>query len=159
MTELLQHFELAIVIPLIAAMLILLFRKNPQLREASSILIAVILFLFTAQLLNSDHIGTSSTLFTITPGFSVAFHIEPLGLMFALLASSLWIITTVYSIGYMRGNKEKNQTRFYLFFALSIASTMGIAFAANLATLFIAGHLNCLFSNRYCYYMATSWNA
>ena len=57
--------------------------------------------------------------------------------MFALLASGLWIVTTIYAIGYMRGNKEKNQTRFYLFFAFSIAATMGIAFAANLATLFI----------------------
>jgi len=137
MSELLQHFELAIVIPLIAGFFILLFRKHEQLREASSLIVAVILFLFTAQLLNNADIGTTNTLFTITPGFSLAFHIEPLGLMFALLASSLWIITTVFSIGYMRGNKEKNQTRFYLFFALSIASTMGIAFAANLATLFI----------------------
>jgi len=137
MTEPLQHFEIAIVIPLIACALILLFRNNPQLREASSLLIAVVLFIFTALLLKSDLQGVTNTLFTITPGLSLAFHIEPLGLMFALLASSLWIITTVYSIGYMRGNKEKSQTRFYLFFAFSIAATMGIAFAANLATLFI----------------------
>jgi len=61
----------------------------------------------------------------------------PLHPVYHLLSSSLWIITTVYSIGYMRGNKEKSQTRFYLFFAFSIAATMGIAFAANLATLFI----------------------
>jgi len=137
MTGLLQHFEIAIVIPLMASALILLFRNSPQLREASSLLIAVVLFIFTALLLKSDLQGVTNTLFTITPGLSLAFHIEPLGLMFALLASSLWIITTVYSIGYMRGNKEKSQTRFYLFFAFSIAATMGIAFAANLATLFI----------------------
>ncbi|QMU61897.1 MAG: monovalent cation/H+ antiporter subunit D family protein [Gammaproteobacteria bacterium] len=137
MTVLLQQFELAIVIPLLAGLLVLLFRNHASLREASSLLAAVLLFIFTAQLIGSEQQNITHTLLTITPGLSLSFHIEPLGLTFALLASSLWIITTVYSIGYMRGNKEKNQTRFYLFFALSIAATMGIAFAANLATLFI----------------------
>ncbi len=137
MTEFLQHFELAIAIPLLAALLIIVFRNHAQLREASSLLVAIILFIFTAQLIGSEQQDITHTWFTITPGLSLAFHIEPLGLMFALLASSLWIITTIYSIGYMRGNKEKHQTRFYLFFAFSIAATMGIAFAANLATLFI----------------------
>ena len=137
MTALLQQFELAIVIPLLAGLLILLFRNHATLREASSLFVAVLLFIFTAQLIGSEQENITHTLFTITPGLSLSFHIEPLGLMFALLASSLWIITTIYSIGYMRGNNEKNQTRFYLFFALSIAATMGIAFAANLATLFL----------------------
>ncbi len=137
MTGFLQYFELTIAIPLLAGLLILLFRNHAQLREASSLLIAVILFLFTVQLIGSEQKNITHTLFNITPGLSLAFHIEPLGLMFALLASSLWIITTIYSIGYMRGNKEKNQTRFYLFFAFSISAVMGIAFSANLATLFI----------------------
>jgi multicomponent Na+:H+ antiporter subunit D len=137
MQQFLHHYELAIAIPLIAGLLILLFHRHAQLREASSLLSAVLLFVFTLQYIGSESLGTTHTLFTITPGLTLAFHIEPLGLMFALLASFLWIITTIYSIGYMRGNQEKNQTRFYLFFALSIAATMGIAFAANLATLFI----------------------
>jgi len=137
MTEFLQHFEFSIAIPFLAGLLILLFHNQQQLREASSLLAAVILFIFTAQLLDSEQQYITHTLLTIAPGLSLSFHMEPLGLMFALLASSLWIITTVYSIGYMRSNKEMNQTRFYLFFALSIAATMGIAFAANLATLFI----------------------
>ena len=137
MVEITKHFELAIVIPLIASLLILLFRNRPQLREASSVVVAVILFIFTAKLIGTEQDNITHTLFTITPGFSIAFHVEPLGLMFALLASSLWIITTIYAIGYMRGNNEKNQTRFFLFFSFSIASTIGIALAANLATLFI----------------------
>ena len=40
-------------------------------------------------------------------------------------------------IGYMRGNKENKQTRFYTCFALALAATMGVAFAANLFTLFL----------------------
>jgi multicomponent Na+:H+ antiporter subunit D len=58
-------------------------------------------------------------------------------MLFAALASGLWIVNSIYSIGYMRGNKESKQTRFYVFFALSLAATIGIAFAANLFTLFL----------------------
>ncbi|GIU24373.1 cation:proton antiporter [Shewanella sp. MBTL60-007] len=63
--------------------------------------------------------------------------VEPLGMLFALIASFLWLITTLYAIGYMRGHGEENQTRFYLCFALAISAVMGLAFSANLFTLFI----------------------
>ncbi len=137
MSQLFQHYEIAILIPLVAAILVLVFHKNAQLRETCSILAGIILFLFVTQLINFQQTSEVLTLFSITSGLSIAFHLEPLGLVFALVASSLWIITTIYAIGYMRGNNEKNQTRFYVFFAISIAATMGIAFSANLITLFI----------------------
>lgn len=138
MTQILQHLELAILIPLLGGILILAFHNRPTLREVSSILAGVILFLYVTRLLGLDPGQThTQVLLDISAGLSIAFHLEPLGLVFALLASGLWVVTTVYSIGYMRSNAEKDQTRFYLFFALSIASTMGIAFAANLFTLFI----------------------
>ena len=73
----------------------------------------------------------------ILPGIAIAFEVEPLGMLFAALASGLWIINSIYSIGYMRGNNEKKQTRFYTCFALALAATMGIAFAGNLLTLFL----------------------
>jgi multicomponent Na+:H+ antiporter subunit D len=71
------------------------------------------------------------------PGIEVAFALEPLGLGFALLAAFLWLVTVVYSIGYMRAHGERNQTRFYAFFALSIGAAVGAAFAANLLTLYL----------------------
>ena len=137
MLQLFQHYEIAILIPLVAALLVLLFHKHEQLREVSSILTGIILFLFVTQLLNFEPASKVHILFNISSGLSIAFHLEPLGLIFALLASSLWVITTIYAVGYMRGNNEKNQTRFYVFFAISIAASMGIALAANLVTLFI----------------------
>lgn len=73
----------------------------------------------------------------LLPGLSIAFMVEPLGMMFAALASGLWIINSVYSIGYMRGNNEQNQTRFFTCFALALSATMGVAFAGNLFTLFL----------------------
>jgi multicomponent Na+:H+ antiporter subunit D len=71
------------------------------------------------------------------PGLPLAFRVEPLGMLFALIASGLWIVNSVYSIGYMRGNAEQHQTRFYVCFALAIAAALGVAFAANLFTLFL----------------------
>jgi NADH-quinone oxidoreductase subunit L/multicomponent Na+:H+ antiporter subunit D len=58
-------------------------------------------------------------------------------LLFALLASFLWIPTSLYSIGYMRGLDEENQTRYFAAFAGSLSATMGIAFASNLVVLFV----------------------
>jgi multicomponent Na+:H+ antiporter subunit D len=71
------------------------------------------------------------------PGIAFGFRVEPLGMLFALVASGLWIVNSVYSIGYMRGNDELHQTRFYVCFALALAATMGIALSANLLTLFL----------------------
>jgi multicomponent Na+:H+ antiporter subunit D len=79
----------------------------------------------------------SVTLVEMLPGMPIAFTVEPLGLLFALVASGLWIVNSLYSIGYMRGNAEKHQTRFYVCFAGAIAATMGVAFAANGLTLFL----------------------
>ena len=82
--------------------------------------------------------GRPSLLLTeVAPSISIEFEVEPLGMLFAALASGLWIINSIYSIGYMRGNREPNQTRFYVFFAIALAATIGIAFAANLFTLFM----------------------
>ncbi|MEO6364422.1 MAG: proton-conducting transporter membrane subunit, partial [Caldimonas sp.] len=71
------------------------------------------------------------------PGLSIAFRVEPLGMLFALVASSLWTLNSLYAIGYVRANGEANQTRFHACFALALAATMGIACAANLLTLFL----------------------
>jgi multicomponent Na+:H+ antiporter subunit D len=81
--------------------------------------------------------GGGLTLWELFPGLGLTFTVEPLGLIFALVASSLWIVNSIYSIGYMRGNREANQTRFYVCFALALASTMWVAFSGNMLTLFI----------------------
>jgi multicomponent Na+:H+ antiporter subunit D len=73
----------------------------------------------------------------ILPGLTVAFAVEPLGMLFAVVAATLWMVNSLYSIGYMRANNEPRQTVFYVCFALAIAATMGIALAGNLFTLFL----------------------
>ena len=74
---------------------------------------------------------------TLVGGLQFLFVVEPLGLLYALVGAVLWIPNSVYSIGYMRGHHEQNQTRFYTCFALALASVMGIAFSGNLFTLFV----------------------
>ena len=76
-------------------------------------------------------------LFEFAPGLPLRLSVEPLGMTFACVAALLWPLNSLYSIGYMRGNQEQHQTRFYICFAIAIASTIGIAFAGNLLTLFI----------------------
>ena len=77
------------------------------------------------------------TLFEIAPGAAIAFRVDGLGMLFAIVAASLYIVTSIYSIGYMRGLNEHGQTRFVSFFALAISATIGAAFSANLLTLYL----------------------
>ena len=131
---------LALGVPLLGALLIgLAGRVGPNLRESATLLTATGLIAVVWSLLPEIFAGARPqvTLTEVLPGMSVAFRLEPLGMMFAALASGLWLINSVYSIGYMRGNREKHQTRFYVMFAVSLAATMGIALAANLFTLFL----------------------
>lgn len=129
----------AIVLPALAVPLLLLTRQYPNIREAVSLLAASALFVLVALLYRDFTAGGSAQAFWIAvmPGLEIGFRVEALGVLFALVASFLWIVTTLYSIGYMRAHAEDNQTRFYVFFAVSIAAVMAIAFAANLFTLFI----------------------
>lgn len=129
----------ALWLPLAGAVLIAGTRRAPNAREGVTLATAVSLFACVIRLvpsvLDGGHPGF--TLFQVLPGLAIAFSVEPLGLLFALVASGLWIVNSLYSIGYMRANGEENQTRFYVCFALAIAAALGIAFAANVFTLFL----------------------
>lgn len=131
--------QLTIAIPLLAIIGILLANKVPNIREGITISASLLLLFIVVSLYQSMLSGTNVDVFwwDIMPGLSMSFSIEPLGMLFALIASFLWLITTFYAIGYMRGHHEKNQTRFYSCFALAISAVMGIAFSDNLFTLFV----------------------
>ncbi len=129
---------LAVVLPLAGALLILLLGRWPNVREGVSLVTAGALLTLVLRLVDPVKAGLRPelVLVEVMPGIPLALRVEPLGLVFALVASFLWIVTTLYSIGYMRGHHEENQTRFFAFFAISIAAAMGVAFSANLFTLF-----------------------
>lgn len=128
-----------LLLPLIAAAGIIITRHKPDLREGvtlvSSALVAILVVVLAARFMDGEVFAL--TLFEPLPGIPIAFEVEALGMLFALIAGLLWLVTSIYAIGYMRGNNEQNQTRFFAAFAISIATTMGIAFAGNLLTLFL----------------------
>ncbi|MFA7282802.1 MAG: monovalent cation/H+ antiporter subunit D family protein [Sterolibacterium sp.] len=130
---------LALAIPLVGAVGIVLASRWPNLREGVTLTTAVLLLACVYQILDPVLAGErpAVVLFELLPQLPVAFRVEPLGMLFALIASGLWVVNSLYSIGYMRGNHEAHQTRFYLCFALAIAATLGVAFAGNLLTLFL----------------------
>jgi len=130
---------LTVAIPGASTIFIALSGAHPNRREAVTLIAAGLLFATVAALTldswGGDPISTAP--WPILPGVELRLAIEPLGLLFGAVASLLWIVNSIYSIGYMRANREPRQTSFYVCFAASLAATMGIAFAANLATLFL----------------------
>ena len=130
---------LAFLAPLVGLIFINLLRKNANQREAATFAAAfaqcaIVFSMLPDALKGSYHVFT---LWEILPGIDLRLRADPMGMIFAMVASSLWIVTTLYGIGYMRGLKEHAQTRFFSFFAVSLGATIGVAFAANLLTLYL----------------------
>jgi multicomponent Na+:H+ antiporter subunit D len=130
---------IGLVVPYIGAILIPLFRNTPNLREGVTLMTAAALLVsvlgLVGPVLDGDRPEAGGI--EVLPGIAFAFKVEPLGMLFGLIASSLWIVNSIYSIGYMRGNSEPRQTSYYVCFAIALASTIGVAFAKNLFTMFI----------------------
>ena len=130
---------LTLCLPLLAALAIWFVGNSPNQREAVTLITAGALFMVVLAILPLvlADLPVELELLAPVPGLKIAFAVEPLGMIFAGVASFLWIVNSIFSIGYMRGNKEPRQTRFYVCFAIAIGATMGLAFAENLFTLFI----------------------
>ena len=130
---------LAVLVSLLAAILIVVFGRRPNLRESCTLIAAVSKFAIVFSMLGDVTSGhfPQITLFEVAPGVSFALGVDPLGLSFALSASFLWMVTSIYSIGYMRTLGESHQTRYFASFAVCLSATIGLAFAANLLTFLI----------------------
>lgn len=130
---------LTVLVSLLASVLILFSGRSPQVRETWTVLASVVKFALILSMLPEVLAGRypTVTLFDLSPGISLMLRVDPLGILFALSASFLWIVTSFYSIGYMRSLSEHKQTRYFASFALCLSSTMGIAFAGNLLTFVI----------------------
>ena len=129
----------AIALPFIASALNLTLQKFENLRDSLTLIAAVGTFILVLMVLGDFNEGNllEFSLLTVMPGLEIAFHIEPLGLLFGIVASGLWIVTHLYAVGYMRGNKEKHRARFFACFSIAIGTVLGLAFSKNLFTLFI----------------------
>lgn len=131
----------AILVPFIAAGLVYVLGEhiNRNVREAITIVAAILMIIIVYSMLPHVLAGEEIKirLFSIVRGISFSIGVDPAGMLFACVASTLWLPTSIYSIGYMRGNNEKNQTGYYAAFAVCLTATMGICFATNLVTFFM----------------------
>jgi multicomponent Na+:H+ antiporter subunit D len=129
----------AVMISLLGTVPILLSDRRPNLREAWTVLISVGKFTIIASMLPAVLAGGGYrfTLAEVLPGVAIALRVDAMGMYFALVASFLWILTSIYSIGYMRALDEHDQTRYYASFAVAMSATIGVAFSANLLTLYL----------------------
>ncbi len=131
---------LAVLVSTVGAFFIVATRKNPNFREAWSIFAGVLKLVIVLSMIPAvvyDKTIISYSLFTILPGIEIGFRVDAFGLLFAMGASLLWIATSFYSIGYMRSTNEHSQTRYFACFAVSLSATIGVAFSANLFTMFL----------------------
>ena len=134
-----QTFLIVVSAPVFCALCISLFHRFVFGKEFFSIFSSLVVAFFNFSLVLSFVEGNSFNfeLIEVFPNVGLSFHIEPIGLVFSSIASLLWFVNSIYSIGYLRGNSEQNQTRFYAYVSLSIFAVMGIAFASNLFTFFL----------------------
>jgi multicomponent Na+:H+ antiporter subunit D len=130
---------LALCLPALSAVGIAAAGRIPNLREAVTLTTAGANFVVVMTLLDRVLDGERPTAggWEVFGGIEIAFLVEPLGMLFACVAATLWIVNSIYSIGYMRANIEPRQTPFYMAFAAAISSAIGIAFSGNLLTLFL----------------------
>jgi len=129
----------AIIVSIIAVPLIIISGKFPNLREFWTILAALVKFGLVLSLLPGAMEGKAAlySLLEIAPGIELALKADQFGVFFALIASGLWIFTSFYSIGYVRGNDERKQTRYFASFSVCLSATIGIAFSANFLTFIV----------------------
>jgi multicomponent Na+:H+ antiporter subunit D len=129
----------ALILPLFAAGVIYAVGRAPDVRETITMVSAIALAILCAAIFarTAQNNPPELTLAQPLPGLTIAFQLEPLGALFALMAASLWALNSLYAFGYMRAKREEHQTRFYMCFALAMAGVMGVAMAGNLFTLFI----------------------
>lgn len=130
---------LAVAIPFIAAIFIAFSRKYPNVRETWSVIASVLMFGTIVSMVSGVLDGNYYVwnICQITDTVNLELKTDPAGMLFATLAALLWIPINFYSIGYMRCNKEKEQTGYFAAFAICMCAVMGIAMASNLLTFFI----------------------
>ena len=129
----------ALLSPIVVTILTFLFSKQKNLRDSFGVIGGIISFISVLIITQNILNGHSHKLIivNISNNLDIFFNVTPLGLVFSILCSSLWILAALYSVGYMRGNNEKNQTRFYSFYSISIFAALAISWSGNLLTLFI----------------------
>ena len=81
------------------------------------------------------HEHVYETRWTLAPGLDLVLHADTLSVLFVTLSTVLWLVTTVYAIGYLEN--APHRSRFFGFFSLCVSATVGLALAGNMFTFVI----------------------
>ena len=130
---------LALLVPVLGAAGVVLLRRHPPARELCGILAGIAQLGLVATMVPAVRDGgtVSVTLSTFLPEVSIALRADALGIVLAGTAAVLWVLTTVYAMGYFGTAPDPAVTRFHFYLCLTMAATIGVAFSANLITLFL----------------------
>lgn len=131
--------KIGIFAPLITALLVPFLAVRVNFRDAAGPIGGVISFIAALHVAHDVLQGgvPEWTILTIADGLSLSFKVTPLGAIFGMVASGLWILAALYTTGYMRGNHETHQTRFAICYAIAVHAAIAIAWSGNLMVLFI----------------------
>jgi multicomponent Na+:H+ antiporter subunit D len=129
----------AIVLPVAVAALVVATGRRPNVRDTIQVVGALVTFGVVASMLPAvlDGQVPSTSLGELIPGLEIGLRADAAGMVFALLASFLWVLASIYAVGYMRGDNADNQTRFFAFYSTCLATAFGVAFAQDLFTFFL----------------------
>ncbi|MGD9254249.1 MAG: proton-conducting transporter membrane subunit [Chromatiales bacterium] len=81
------------------------------------------------------HAQDIETRWSLAPGLDLVLHADALSVLFVTLSTLLWLVTTIYAIGYLENTPHRS--RFFGFFSLCVTATVGLALAGNLFTFVI----------------------
>lgn len=126
--------------PVLQALLVLALPRPPGLRDVLHIGLSLATAACALFLVGAAAAGerTRIVLGHPLPNVDLAFAVEPLAALAAAVIACLGVLHAVHAAGMVRATHEKAPARLLAFIALSGAASLGVAFSANLFTLFVA---------------------
>ena len=119
-----------------ALMIFGLAEERQNLRRALNLVGVVLTLGFVILMFMGVYQGHNyETRLPLLPNIDLVLLAGPIALFFGALSSVLWLLTTIYAIGYLEGSPHRS--RFFGFFSLCITATLGVAFSGNLITFLI----------------------
>lgn len=123
-----------ILLPFIAGILVPLLPFRQRSHKEIFLEGAVILNSILVWYLLLHHSESTFLLAHFTGDLNISFRVDGMSMVFAGLVSGLWPFATLYAFEYM--TKENHENTFFLFYTMTYGVTLGIAFAANLLTMY-----------------------
>ena len=124
-----------ILVPIIGGYLIIpLGFKNRKVRDAYAMAVVCITSILTWICLLKVGV-VSATLYSFTRGFSIDLRADEPARLFAVMVSLMWPLVMLYAFEYMSHTKRGNS--FFAFYVMTYGVTLGVAFSANMTTLYM----------------------